>query len=469
MKKILSIILCMCAYIIPKSYGQTGSIVYASGGLPTTTCNVFNTAVYSIGGSNHYPVAGGVAYNGSGGIVLTTSWSTSSTSRLGTAYAIQYPFLSGHSYNITITGSSTAAAGDLGVPMYASFFSTLPAASLTNPTACGPVPEANYSSLQVGNMLYVPPGTSVADYGFQVFKPSANYNGIILLAAPSQGTPTVAKVTITRVTISETMNFTMIPTTINKVCGTALYQPVGVKEIVSGAVYNFILGANNGYTYGGAPAPAVISTPSSAIALTADPCSPALTPVTATVNVGGNIFPVSGTVPVNNTMPAIAISGPAASVCSTATYTVNNTCGTVAWSVSPAGVISLAPNGSSVTVTKLGNGSCQLTATVSGSCFTTPKATGISVTAGIPNNPVISNVQLVPYPYYGISCSVNNGASGTFNWYVDGVLKKTTSSGYMDVLPVGNCGVQHRLQVQAVTSCGEAWSDPVYWTNPCTQ
>ncbi|WPQ61484.1 hypothetical protein SIO70_24300 [Chitinophaga sancti] len=459
----------MCAYIIPKSYAQTASIVYSTGGLPTTTCNVFNTAVYTIGGSQHYPVAGGVAYNGSGGIVLTTLWSTSSTSRLGTAYAIQYPFVAGHSYNISITASSTAAAGDLGVPMYATFFNTLPAASQTNPTACGGVPEANYGTLQTGNMLYVPPGTAAADYGFQAFNPGSNYNGIILLAAPTQGTQGVAKVTITRVTISESMNFTMKPTTINKVCGTALYQPVGVNEAVTGAVYNFILGANNGYTYGGAPAPAVISTPSQAIALTADPCSPALTPVTATVNVGGNIYPVSGTVPVNNTMPSLTISGSTTSICTNATFTVNNPCGTVAWSASPAGIVSLAPNGSSVVVTKIGNGSFQLTATVSGSCFTTPKATGIALTAGLPTNPVISNVQLVPYPYYGISASVNNYSAGTFNWYVDGVLKKTTSSGYVDVIPVGNCGVQHRLQVQATTSCGEAWSDPVYWTNPCNQ
>ncbi|OMP74696.1 hypothetical protein [[Flexibacter] sp. ATCC 35208] len=80
---------------------------------------------------------------------------------------------------------------------------------------------------------------------------------------------------------------------------------------------------------------------------------------------------------------------------------------------------------------------------------------------------VVATRVMIPYPYYGISCSVNNYAAGNFTWYVDCVLKNSTSSGDIDVIPVGNCGVQHRLQVQATSSCGEAWSDPVYWTNPC--
>lgn len=463
-------LLCLCAYMIPSTYAQVTTISYKGAPLTPGSCNVFNTSTLAtIGGHIHRPVAGGAYYNVLGGIELRTSWNIATTSQYGTAYAIEYPLLAGHSYSITITAASNGPAGTSPVPMYANFYSTLPDPNLTNPAACGPVANSNYSVVQSAYSLNVPPGSAQLPYGFPPYTPGTNKNGFTILAAPALGTTGIVQVTITKVTIAETIAFNMIPTTINKVCGTALYQPVGVKEIVSGAVYNFILGANNGYTYNGSPAPAIISTPSSAIALTADACSPPLTAVTANVNVGGTIYPVNGTVTVVNTPPAIAISGPTTSVCTSSTYTVNTPCGsTVAWSTSNiSGFASIAPSGSSVVVTRLGKGPVTLTATVSGGCLSTAVTAIKTVNVGPPPNPVLTNISLAPYPYYGVFASCTANSAGPFYWYVDGALKKTTSGDIADVIPVGNCGVQHRLQVKIVNDCGEAWSDPFYWTNTC--
>jgi hypothetical protein len=67
----------------------------------------------------------------------------------------------------------------------------------------------------------------------------------------------------------------------------------------------------------------------------------------------------------------LPISGPT-QVCDQATYTVDAAGATVAWSATPSGVVSLQPNGSSVTLTKVGNGKVTLSAMINNS-FTVTK------------------------------------------------------------------------------------------------
>lgn len=64
------------------------------------------------------------------------------------------------------------------------------------------------------------------------------------------------------------------------------------------------------------------------------------------------------------------ISGPS-QVCGQATYTVDAAGATVVWSATPSGVVSLQPNGSSVTLTKVGSGLITLSAKVNNSITVT--------------------------------------------------------------------------------------------------
>ncbi|SEV95671.1 Por secretion system C-terminal sorting domain-containing protein [Chitinophaga sp. YR573] len=474
MKKIFTFLLCLCAYMIPTTYAQvTSTISYTSAPLNPGSCNVFNTATpATIGGFVHYPVSGGVGYDGSGGILLSTLWSSSTSNQLGTAFAIAYPFKKGHTYTVTVTASSNALAGSSSQPMYASFYAALPDANQTNPTPCGGVAYANYSIVQSANAFNVPSGGSAGAYSFTAYTPTADMNIVTILAGPSVGSTVINKVKITKISITDNVVLNMVSTAlVTKVCGTALSQNVGVSiPVVDGiTAYHFNVGANSGWLYNGSPAPATITTPSSAITLTADACGgAAITNVSASVDVAGHNYAAGGVVPVANVNPTPSISGGVSTICTSSTFTVNAPCSsTVTWSAS-SGIATLTPSGASVLVTRVTNGSLTLTATLSGGCFSTPVAAVKTLNIGVGPYPTLTNISLVPYPYYGISAYANSTTPGPYYWYVDGVLKKTTATGSSDAIAVGNCGTQHRLQVKVINDCGEAWSDPYYWTNTCT-
>lgn len=87
---------------------------------------------------------------------------------------------------------------------------------------------------------------------------------------------------------------------------------------------------------------------------------------------------------------------------------------------------------------------------------------------GPPSNESITNITLVPYPYYGISGTVVTDAPSPYYWYIDGVLKKTTASYFSDVVGGGACGVQHYFQVGVTNGCGsQVKTSPYYFTNHC--
>lgn len=474
MKKIFTFLLCLCAYMIPTTYAQvTSTISYTSAPLNPGSCNVFNTATpATIGGFVHYPVSGGVGYDGTGGILLSSLWTQATSTQLGTAFAIAYPFKKGYTYTIQVTVSSNALAGSSTIPLYAGFYATLPNANQTNPTPCGGVPYANFSTVQSANAFNVPAGGVAGIYGFTPYTPTADMNILTILAGPCFGSTVTNKVKITRITITQNVVLNMISTAlVTKVCGTALSQNVGVSiPAIDGiTAYHFNVGANSGWLYNGSPAPATITTPSSAITLTAAACGgAAITNVSASVDVAGHNYAAGGVVPVANVAPAVSISAGPATICTNATYSVTVPCiSTVTWSAS-SGIATLIPSGTSVLVTRVTDGVLTLTATISGGCYSTPVTAVKTINIGVGQYPILTNISLAPYPYYGINASVISNSAGPFYWYVDGVLKKTTSSGYVDVIPVGNCGVQHRLQVETINDCGQAWSDPYYWTNTCT-
>jgi len=125
-------------------------IDYTSSALPTTVCNVFNNATpYSIGSYAHFPVSGGVTFDGTN-LVLATNYAFSPTSsNLGTAYAIRFPFKKGYTYAFQFNAKGTdGSGGNTNFPyVNVSLFSQLPDPNNTDPTACGAVGQDKWSSL----------------------------------------------------------------------------------------------------------------------------------------------------------------------------------------------------------------------------------------------------------------------------------------------------------------------------------
>lgn len=102
-----SLLLVTGMFASTKSFAQVSTINYNGSGLPTSLCNTFSvSSLYSAGGFVHYPVSGGVTFNGTA-LNLQTQAGTTLSSNLGTAYAIKYPFKNGKYYSIKIKASAT--------------------------------------------------------------------------------------------------------------------------------------------------------------------------------------------------------------------------------------------------------------------------------------------------------------------------------------------------------------------------
>lgn len=169
--------------------------------------------------------------------------------------------------------------------------------------------------------------------------------------------------------------------------------------------------------------------------------------------------------------PGYTISGPTSVLCTTPqTYTVNATSAiSYTWSASPNGYVTLTPNGNSVTVARNSGSINVLTISVSIETSCGQFLVNKNIKVGSPQEPTFSNLSLVPYPYYGIAANVNTTEVGPYKWYVDGILKKTTSGNWSDAVLGGQCGIQHYFQVEVTNACGSTRNAPYYFTNICTQ
>lgn len=142
-------------------------------------------------------------------------------------------------------------------------------------------------------------------------------------------------------------------------------------------------------------------------------------------------------------------------VCSSEVYTAPFGNGVIYnWSVNNSS-LTLSPIGNSVLVTNNGTfaGEAILTVTISGNCgnttlnrtinIGTPKPGPITWTWNVPPNRVVLDVDDVP------------GAT-SYQWYLDGVLKATTSNSYYHLPMSGNvsCDNFYYFSVRAVGSCG---------------
>ena len=150
------------------------------------------------------------------------------------------------------------------------------------------------------------------------------------------------------------------------------------------------------------------------------------------------------------------ISGPS-SVCSSSQYSINAKPGdVVSWSVSPAGVATLTPSGSSASLTKVSNGSVTLTATLNGN-FSVARTiiTQLPVTASISssqNSSCNSGIQT-----WSLTASPNVDGASNWHWSVDNtsassqinIYTPTNQSTYVDVKGGGGVSVTY------TDRCGE--------------
>ncbi len=457
-------------------------IDYSTSGLPTALCNVFNTSTpATVGGYTHYPVSGGVSFDGSK-LVLNTQYGTTSSSNYGTAYAIQYPFTAGYSYVVKITGYGVDGSGGVNLPAIAAYlFSALPDPNQTNPVSCGAVDQSRWSAVQTGRFVGNDPLTTTSStYTLPSTTPSANNSYLVLLASGGSTSPNkgyISKITITAT--APTPSFTLTPSTINKACGTALSQTFTVNNVNGTAgvtSYNWNLGsATNGWNVLGSPAPQTFGTSSNSITLTAAACVSGLQNVTASAVIGSTSY-TTNTSAVAKSSPAMSLSGPSP-LCTTGSFSISNVpCNsTVSWVSSNTNVATVPASGNPVTVTKVNAGTVTITATVNACSQAVTLSKTIHVGGYSSGDYVLSgpssacafqtlsySVNILPgatgYTWiYPSSFSYYNGGNG--NSYLTVQSGTSTSGGGIVGVKVANAcdaGGSYSTQYVSVNSCGAA-------------
>lgn len=164
------------------------------------------------------------------------------------------------------------------------------------------------------------------------------------------------------------------------------------------------------------------------------------------------------------------VTGPQ-SFCSTANYSVTAYNGVnITWSATPVGIVSLQPNGNTVTATKITDGVVNITATITDNCGYVNQSLPINnIQVGTGNPPSLTlnydNVcgrwfQALPYNsplgttgynwsftgYKNLSTSTSNSDSYggdlvlTYPQFLTGLTRNNTYNSYLTVQAITNCG-----------------------------
>jgi hypothetical protein len=161
------------------------------------------------------------------------------------------------------------------------------------------------------------------------------------------------------------------------------------------------------------------------------------------------------------------LTGPSA-VCTNANYTMTNMRGSVSWTVTgPITIVGSSLN-PTVTITRTGNGTATVKATVSPNCdLITPFLTFTKViTAGNPS-PVITILGVAPFANGPMDVKVTTGAAPPYKWYVDNVLVSTAPNAQVTING-GSCG-SHILRVDVTGPCGTTvTSSTTSYTRTCS-
>lgn len=363
---------------------EAQTLNYTTVNYPTSLCNVFNVSpARVVSGLTHYPVSGGVSYNGSALVLQTKGGQTLSTT-LGTAYAIAIPIKQGFIYNITVNASKQSQDPVSAPSLEIGAISSLPNPNTTNPTACGAVDQNKWSVLQSATIgfAYVNRTTSQNYPVVQNFTPNTNLSYLTILAHSGSQSQT-STVLINSITITETaaVSFTLAPTSLNIQCGSTTPQTFTVTNVnniqgVTNHLWN-LGSATNGWLYNGSAAPSTISTGATNTLTLTPVCGSIQSNVSATAAVGASNYNTN-VATISVVPPTLSIAGNSPLCSGSAVYSVANlpACGSIVtdWSATPSGIVSVVDNGNNTaTITKLADGQVTVTATVN---LTNPCNTG---------------------------------------------------------------------------------------------
>jgi len=471
------------------SYSQkTNTVNYTGSGLSTTACNVFNTSTLAvIGGLTHYPLAGGVVFKTTY-IDLGCQNGTTMATTLGTGYAIQYPFKPGYSYTINMTRSK-ASVDPVSLPFLTlSLFTSLPDPNSTNPGACGSVGQGNWNSaigIVAGTNYISDTALKTVQVASFVAPAGSAYQYLSLVV--SQGSSSYyTDVKISSLTITESVALSVSPTAVNISCGTAQTQTFTVSNPnnAAGIAYTWNPGAvPNGWQYNGADAPASIATTTNTLTLTAPACGITPKSVSVVANLTGYNIPV-GTI--STALAPYSITGTPSPVCTSGTYSIANlNCpsASVVWSVSPAIATLSCTSCTQTTLTKAGNGSVTLSASITGGCIAGTTTLNQTLYVGAPQISVTGTQGGCSGSYQSWYLSAAPSQNGhNYNWFVNYVGPNSSiylanpdgSSTYADVRGGGQvtlnyadaCNVAQSAGLTVYSTCQTSFSAVTVAPNP---
>jgi len=447
-------------------------IDYTSSPLPTTLCNVFNvSSPYSIGGYTHFPVSGGVTFDATN-LVLATDYAVSPTSsNLGTAYAIRFPFKKGNTYAFQFNAKGTdGSGGNTNFPyVNVSLFSQLPDPNKTDPIDCGPVGQDKWSSLTQSILGGFYTTKNTASYTIASYTATSSATQYLIILAyggsTSSNTALISKITISETAPVPAPSFTLSQDITSISCGsiTPVKFTVNNNGVPNITDYTWNLGANNGWLINGSPAPQTISTgTTNTLTLTPEYGSPSIK-LTATVTFGSNTFTTSESEV--TVTPAYSFITGSSAICpdaSPANYSIDlpfNS--TVAWTSSIDGIVTIgSPTSAQTTLTGIAPGKTRLTATITGSCpsnaSTLVTVTSLPVGFGLSQNIPACQGGVVTPCYFTAVPAPNESFQGyTFYWGFtsNGVYHSIGGSG-SSIAPKFTIG-SYELSVSASNACGE--------------
>ncbi len=308
------------ALALTSSYNSYGQTIIDYSTFSSAACNVFASPV-SVGGVEHVTTAGQPRYD-----AANQSIDLDYIYYAGTEYGIKYPFKKGYSYQIIVNAWSVQSPSRVGAPptLRCRISNGSPSSPFcTGPTFVGPTADVHQSQMGVNDLFF-------NDHIFSSFNSTSDFNYLLLAALPNTaathtGTIFIRKVTIKVISRAE---FQLTPSSVDVMCGAqpnytfTVNNPSGISGVTS---YVWNVGATpNGWIYGGAVAPATITTATNSLSLKSV-CGVAPKNISVTVYVGGSVYNTYSSVVNLTSWPSLSIVGDD-EICpgSSATYTIPN-------------------------------------------------------------------------------------------------------------------------------------------------
>ncbi len=401
----------------------------------------------------HSSLAGGVSFNTTNGLYLDAQ--QYSTPFSGTGFVINYNFVAGYSYGISVT-----AKGDQFMYLNTSVVQNLNAFQTASQTSCNLDPNVpNWNRTGYGQLNTAVTGTSTT-YNIPTFSISSGMP-IYLVVWATGGNPSysvdnlnISQIVITKTAIAPSFNIT--PATLSLTCGTTspetftVNNPAGVTGITN---YAWNLGATpNGWNLpNGTAAPATYSTGTTNTLTLTPVCGSVQKNVSATVTANGNNYNTN-TSAVTITPATLTITDNKSLCSGSANYSVSNVpCGaTVTWSVSPSGIANLScTTCNQTTLTAVSNGSVTLSATVANGCGSGSELISVGVPAAPTSISAVTSIEDIDMLVDG---GIMPSNVTSYNWYNNNVLVPNQHTSECDILVT--CNVNYLIAVQAVNACG---------------